>query len=77
MKNLLFLSIFLISLTSCEHCYQCTYTQTVSPASSGTPPTSVKSEFCGTRKEKDAFMKAGTSTASSGNITVTTKTSCN
>jgi hypothetical protein len=52
-------------------------TQTVSPTSSGVSPTSVKTEFCGTKKEKDAYIKAGTSTARSGNITVTTKTSCN
>jgi hypothetical protein len=52
-------------------------TQTVSPTSSGVSPTSVKTEFCGTKKEKDAYIKAGTSTARSGNITVTTTTSCN
>lgn len=77
MKKLLLLSILLISFASCKRCYQCTYTQTVSPSTSGTPPTSVKSEFCGTRKEKDAFIKAGTNTAYSGNITVSTTTRCN
>jgi hypothetical protein len=77
MKKLLLLSTLLISFVSCKRCYQCTMTQTVSPTSSGVSPTSVKTEFCGTKKEKDAYIKAGTSTARSGNITVTTKTSCN
>jgi hypothetical protein len=76
MKKLLLLSTLLISFVSCKRCYQCTMTQTVSPTSSGMLPTSVTSEFCGTKKEKDAYIKAGTSTARSGNITVTTKTSC-
>lgn len=77
MKKLTIVLAILISLSSCKHCYQCKYSQhtIIAPQASG-QMTYVVTEFCGTKKEKDAYMKAGTHTAISGNVKIITITSC-
>ncbi len=83
-----FLLLFIVVLsflnTSCKRCYQCTvkYQQTATPSTLGMNSNSTTTtEFCGTQKEKEAFIKSGnsTTTSNSGNITVTVRitTSCN
>ncbi|MFN7847092.1 MAG: hypothetical protein ACK5P4_07725 [Bacteroidota bacterium] len=71
--------VFSFLNTSCKRCYQCTvkYEQTTTPNTLGLNSTSTtKTEFCGTLKEKDAFVKSGTSNteSKSGNITVRVRT---
>ncbi len=63
--------------SSFKKCYQCTTNQTTTPSSSFLPNTSVQTEFCGTAKEMDEYERAGTSTATSGNVTVRNTTTCN
>ena len=78
MTNKIYLLPLLILFASCEKCYQCTYSQqTIQAPSISGNITRVNSEFCGTKKEKADYEKAGTSTARHGNITVITKNSCN
>ncbi len=78
MKKTIIVVALLIALSSCKHCYQCKYSQEtiIAPQVSG-QVTFVTSEFCGTKKERDAYIKAGTSTAKSGNVTIKTTTNCN
>lgn len=77
MKKTIIVVALLIALSSCKHCYQCTYSQhtIIAPQVSG-QMTYVSSEFCGTKKEVEAYTKAGTNTAKSGNVTIITKTQC-
>ncbi len=81
---LYFIILFSFLNTSCKRCYQCTvkYNQTTSPTNLGLNSNSTTTtEFCGTQKEKEAFIKSGnsTTTSNSGNITVTMRitTTCN
>lgn len=77
MKKLILLAFMATTFVSCERCYQCKYSQhtIIAPQVSG-QITYVMTEFCGTKKEKEAFMKAGTNTAISGNVKVITITTC-
>ncbi len=77
MKKSIIVLALLIGLSSCQRCYQCKYSQhtIIAPQVSG-QVTYVMTEFCGTKKEKEAFMKAGTNTAISGNVKVITTTTC-
>jgi hypothetical protein len=83
MKKIFFLSIAIISFSSCKKCYQCTIivkTTTTPNLPSANSYGISTTEFCGTNKEKDEFVKGGTmtTTAYSGNVKVVqeTKTTC-
>jgi hypothetical protein len=79
MKKLIILSLSILSLSSCEKCYQCavviTSTSTPNLPSFNSYASSV-TDFCGTNKEKEAFVRAGniTTTSKSGNYTIVQKT---
>jgi hypothetical protein len=77
MKKILLLMFVSLCIISCKKCYQCTTTQTTTPSSSFLPNTTVQTEFCGTAKEMNEYESAGTTTATSGNITVKNTTTCN
>lgn len=69
----------LLTSSSCKRCYQCTikYEQTTTPTTIGMNSSSTTTtEFCGTLKEKEAYVASGTTntTSSSGNISVRVKT---
>ncbi len=64
---------------SCKKCYDCetTIVTTYSPSSAllNSTSTKVTNEFCGTKKEKDEYVKnqSNTTTSTSGGIKVTAK----
>lgn len=72
MKQLIIISLMAISFASCKKCYTCSTTVTYYPASAGGTSTST-TQFCGTAKQKDEYVKSGTSTthATSGGVSVT------
>ena len=79
MKKIFFLSIAIILFTSCKKCYQCTIivsTTTTPNLPSGNSSGMSTTEFCGTKNEKDDFVKGGTmtTTAYSGNVKVVQQT---
>ena len=63
--------ILMVALSSCEVCEECT--TTTYQNGSSTPLATSTTEVCG-RKEIKAME--GTTTATSGSVTVTTKTVC-
>lgn len=83
MKKITIIAISVLSLASCKKCYKCTIsvTTTVTPYVQGANASGFSTtEFCGTNKEKDSYVKAGTSTITSYSgaykSVQVTKTSC-